>query len=275
MDSRHIQALFKADTVFESSNRCIDNLKQHLYEYIRNSCILWWSGYKPVKTAAGSIFPDYLERAALQLYPLERDRIDAACPPPARRAFKALDIRAFYNAPLYRLSWRLDDYDFSYLDKAVFLHNSEPFCLFQGVCDTRLDSALILVGNGWNRGVSGIPAKSCVKSLSFLHSYIINKTEMQVVGYYIVHFSDGSSEKLEIEYGRDIVGWKGDTSGSPVAYGANPAISGVTFYGTPFAIHSYKWVNPKPDIPIDRIDALAADDCEDGGIALFGVTCTI
>lgn len=274
MKDRHIQALFKSDAEDGCQSRSMEELEKRLYGYIRSSYSMWRSQYKAAATQAGCALPDYLNRTALQLHSVERDRIRGCSYPSSLKCrFKTLDIRNFYNAPLYRLSWRPDDYDFSYLDNAGFLYNSVPFSLFQGVGNLRLDSAFILAGNGWNREISGISVNSCVKGLSFLHSYIISKADMQVVGYYIVHFSDGSAEKLEIIYGRDIVHWKAEADENMTAYEADAAISGVTFYGTPFAIYSSGWINPKPHVPVDRVDAVAAEGCEDGGIALFGITC--
>lgn len=281
--ARHIKVLYEAGPACCICAPCTDDYTGRIYEIIRTSCTLWRKGYKAVKTTAGSIFPDYLEKMALQLYPAERNRINAVCSPFAeRKKYKTFDIRKFYNAPLYRLSWRLDDYDYMYLANAGFLQNSIPFSVFQGADNLKLDPAFVLAGNNWNRSVSDIPIDSCVKNLSFLHSYlseyrsagqrITKDSHRQIVGYYIIHYRDGSTVKIEIAYGRDIFYWKADISGIQTAYNADPVFSGITFYGAPFVIHSLQWINPKPDIGVAKIDVAAVKGYEDGGIALFGIT---
>lgn len=249
-----------------------------LYGALKTSCILWWKGYKPVKTLVGDVMPEFLEKVAAQMYPLERDRI-AGMEYPSRnsREYKTLNIREFYNSPLYRLSWRIDDYDYTFMIDSKNLPNTVPFSILQGVTDIRLQAAFILAGNGFNTGVSGIPANMCLRSLVFLHSYIADKKDLneKAVGYYLIHYRDGRCIRVEIIYGRTISCVKAGYGSNTAAYDANPVFTGITRFNMPYVIYSQEWVNPRPDKEVQKIDVVPVEGLDDGGIAVFGITAII
>jgi len=292
ISSRHIEIIPKKSDVHEdfvsigpeTGSAGMGAAENKIYEILKVSCILWWGGYKTDRTAIGFIMPDYLERIAAQLYPMERDRMNRIkYPSSTRKGFKAIDIRAFYNSMLYRLSGRRkDNYDLMFLIEAKSLPNTVPFSIFQGVRNFGLDHSFILAGNGLNQAINGILINSHLSSLVFLHSYIINKCslhqcssydmEENVVGYYEIFYKDGTKDKVKVEYGRTIFYYKADISANKGANDANPVYTGVTSYGIPYAIYSQEWINKKPDIDIEKIDIIPSENCEDGGIAVFGIT---
>lgn len=280
----------------------LDTWTEKIYEILKISCVSWWSGYKPDKTAVGRLMPDYLERVVAQLYPVERDFISGITYPSNTAGnYKTFELRNLYNAPLNRMAWWHDDYDYTYLPEAQSIPGAVPFSIFQGVEDFGRQYALILAGNGWNNGICGIPAGVKARSLVFLHSYIIdkrtasrqhiakapeedifsaytpdahherrNQNSDDVVGFYIVHYKDGAEAKIEIEYGKTISYWKAGSGN--VAYSANPAFSGIAYYNIPYVVYSQDWINTRPHSEIEKIDLVPAENSDNGGIALFGIT---
>jgi hypothetical protein len=248
---------------------------------LRASCLLWWEGCRPDKTAVGSLLPDTLEKVVAQLYPMERDRMNQSHPPSrTSREFKALDIRACYNAPLVRSYWRVDDYFMMHLKETKNLPNTVPFSLFQGVTDFKLQAAFAISGNTWNNGFYHIPVKERIRSLAFLHTYIIGKNSYIAgleslqgasVGCYRIHYADGTEALSDIVYGRTIHFWKNYHGTNRGAYWANPVLSGITGPGMPYTIYSQEWINGLPDAVVESIDIIPAEGL-DGGIAVFGIT---
>ena len=245
---------------------------------LKSACILWWTGYKEELTTPVDLIPDYLEKIVAQLYPPERNRLKRI-QSPARDggSFIPLEIRKFYNAPLKRTSWLEDDFDFSFLADAKRLPNTTSFSLFQGVGDLRTDNALILAGNGFNRGIYGIPVNMKLKSLVFLHSYIIENEKLQntVAGNYIIHYKGGRRETVEITYGSTIHPYK-TASGSDIGSSlADPAFTVVTKYQGLHMVASQEWINPAEELEVEKIDIIYGLEAEDGGMAVFGITAVL
>ena len=236
------------------------------------------------------IFCEWMEKMLAQLCTVERDKLRGIIYPSLETTkFKTFDLKQFYNAPLYRLCWNHDDYDYMFMIEAKYVPNTVPFSILQGALDYKLDNAFILAGNGWNEGITGINVNLKLRSLCFLHSDILasrymwqidgdagqsDKSEhLEVrVGWYIIHYADGSKEKVEIVYGRNIFHWNVKPWNLFAAYEANPAYLGITSYNIPYVMFSYEWINNKPDIPIERIDILPSENHRDGGIAVFAIT---
>lgn len=251
------------------------NYLNALLDALETSCRLWWRGYKPAQTIFGDAMPEYLGRVVAQLYPMERDRLlGRAMPSVNKWNYKALNLRAFYNSPLYRLSWRLDDYDYTFMTDSRNLANTVPFSLFQGITDMRLQSALVLAGNGRNRGVFGIPVSMALSSLVFLHSYIMDGKELNgaFAGHYRVRYRDGSNIQVKMTVGETICCRAAGHGGNDTADYANPVFTGITRFNRPYTVCAYEWVNPWPDKAVETIDILPAAGMEAGGIAVFGIT---
>ena len=190
----------------------------------------------------------------------------------------ALDLKKYYNAPLYRLQWNVDDLDFRYLEDAGPVPGSVPFSLLQGVTDSRTDMSLVLAGNGMNSGVLDIAVADEACAISFLHARIAGKSlreknlkKERYTGRYRLRYTDGSSVSFDIVDGLDIA-W-GDFSASlDGVHDADIAYAGFTRFHQRYVLYARTWENPYPEKQIRSIDILSDEKNPDSGIAVFGIT---
>lgn len=255
-----------------------------IYEIIKMSCTAWRGGDISDSTVRGRLRLEALETTVAQLYPKERDQLNQKVYPSSlSKKYQVLEMREFYNAPLILQTWKPDgyeEYDFMYMEESKNIPNTVSFDLFQGVLDFKQQNALVLAENGRSPGSLSIPVQLKAQSLAFLHSYTTeltcidsdSKVKESVVGYYIIHYIDGTRERVEIVYNQTITHWKTGTTSNHRPECANPVFKGETTNQLPYTIYSHEWVNPKSNIEISRIDVLTADHQEAGGIALFGMT---
>lgn len=292
MQQRHIDVkLFKVDygtgiNIYgEVNSRLAGSLEENVYRVLKLSHQLWRTENEPGNISDRLLSEDF-EKVALQLYPIECENINKTVYPSSNsRKFQPIELRSFYNAPLYRLSWRPDDYDYMYLTDAPYIPGAAPFSIFQSVNDFKLEPSLVLSGNGRNSGIFSIPVGNCLKSLLFLHSYIAEKSDisagkdikakLKVVGYYNINYRGGETEKIEVIYGKTISFWKRDPASYYTACQATPVFAGKTSYGDSYVIYSQEWINLKPDIPVESVDLLPVEGLQEEGIALFGITAVI
>lgn len=247
----------------------------------RVALLTWWAGYRKDHTTRGVLLPQHLEKEIAMLYPMERDGLEENHYPSSENiGYQTIDLRKHYNSPLMHSYWRVDDHFMMYLQDAETLPGSVPFSLFQGVLDFRFENAFVMAGGSWNSGITGIQAVCKARSVSFLHAYIFGKQQViagkgtvhgEVVGCYEVKYADGTVEKAEIVYGKDICFWKNYHGTNEGAYAANPSLMGVSEEGLHYTVFAMEWVNPKPDIEIASIDVLSSARM-DGRIVLFGIT---
>lgn len=259
----------------------IINEEINISSILRQSCLLWWAGFQTDNTAIGNLLPDYLEKTIAQLYPFERDIIiDIDYPSRCGKLFKKIDLRQFYNAPLVRSHWRVDDYYMMHLKDAVNLPNTVPFKVFQGVKDYKLENSLVVAGSNSFGNVTNIDVSANARSIVFLHSFVFGKQcyidgldqyEGMTVGYYIVHYADGSKEKIEIVYNKTISFWKNYYGTNIEPYYANPVYMGISKDGLHYTIFSYEWINPKCGTDVEKIDIIPAEGV-DAEIMVLGIT---
>lgn len=106
-----------------------------------------------------------------------------------------------------------------------------------------------------------IPINSKAASLSFLHTASVSKVasplmhgdhskDPQKLGYYIVHFDDGSHEIIDLYWNKTISAWNSQV-GATVA---NVAWSGHTQSGARVMFDVLTWRNPHPEKPIASFD---------------------
>jgi hypothetical protein len=78
-----------------------------------------------------------------------------------------------------------------------------------------------------------------------------------VLGHYVVHYKDKSTERIPIVYGEDVCDWfyedgeKEPTRAKVVWKGDNEFATGVDCH---LRLYATTWTNPKPDVKIMRID---------------------
>jgi len=81
------------------------------------------------------------------------------------------------------------------------------------------------------------------------------------VGHYVVHYADGSTGEIPIVYGEDVRDWwnwdksKGVTRGKVAWTGKS---ENADEYNVTTRLYVTTWVNPKPDVKLDRIDFASA-----------------
>lgn len=193
-------------------------------------------------------------------------------------AHKAVDLREYYNVPLYRLQWNEDDFDFRFLEEATPVPGSIPFNLLQGVGDSRTDMALILSGNQLNNGVCGIKINDNAYAVSILHARIAgavlrrtNKVERKSAGKYVLYYEDGSDAVHNIIDGRDIA-WGDFDIEEGILPDADIAYAGYNKFGQKYVLYSYMWKNPYPEKRIIKMDILPDENNLDDGVMVFGIT---
>ncbi|HEY2840636.1 MAG TPA: hypothetical protein VGJ26_15880 [Pirellulales bacterium] len=81
-----------------------------------------------------------------------------------------------------------------------------------------------------------------------------------VLGHYLVHYKDKSTEKIPIVYGEDVRDWfyedgeKEPSKAKVVWKGDNEIAASV---GCHLRLYAATWINPKPDVKVTRIDFVA------------------
>ncbi len=132
------------------------------------------------------------------------------------------------------------------------------------------------VSPNWPESVAGIKVAARGKKLHILHA-----TEQQTepgteLGHYVIHYADGSKEKIPIVYGRNLVDWwhfpsqKNDPSDARIAWtGGNDMVDGRKGEDLKIRLFAFTWTNPHPDREIAAIDVVSANSaCDPYLIAL-------
>lgn len=119
--------------------------------------------------------------------------------------------------------------------------------------------------------IEGIPVDTAFSKLHVLHAtnfggglnkpgdewYVEDGT---LIGQYVLHFADGSTEGLSILYGRDVRDWwyvdgeKEPSVGKVAWKGENGSAS---TFGAHIRLYATTYTNPKPDQKVLRIDYLS------------------
>lgn len=88
-------------------------------------------------------------------------------------------------------------------------------------------------------------------SIAFLHTAPWSASAGTEIGAYIVHYDDGTTERVPLVYGTNISTWT-DTNVSSI--NLLQGWSGETANGLPVAINTFFWTNPKPAATIERLE---------------------
>jgi hexosaminidase len=88
-------------------------------------------------------------------------------------------------------------------------------------------------------------------SLAFLHTTPWSASAGIEIGAYVIHFDDGTTERIPLIYGTNISTWT-DTAVSSI--NLLQGWSGETQNGLPVAVNAFFWTNPKPNRVIDRLE---------------------
>lgn len=255
-------------------------MKDALVSLLDAANILWYENYRLKMRYEWN-------RIISQVYPLERDRMKGS-PSCALNSsgFEYIDLSGVYNAPLnvtrkYRLVTDSDP-----------VPNSIPFNIVSSGCGA--GPSCILAGGGTPDKIDNIRVGDCFRSVAFLHSYSENLggialhactyigPEEDIVGRYVIRYSDGTTVEVPIEYSRNITFVEYEFG----AYWANPAYQtaevreeveerlAAKFLKTraePRVVFSFEWRNPRLEVVIDTI-SIIHDRSKKGGIVLIGIT---
>ncbi len=96
-----------------------------------------------------------------------------------------------------------------------------------------------------------IPVNKPAGSLAFLHTTPWSTSSGTEIGSYLVHYDDGTTERIPLLYGINISTWT-DTNVSSI--NLLQGWSGETVNGLPVAVNVFFWTNPKPNSVIARLE---------------------
>jgi hypothetical protein len=119
---------------------------------------------------------------------------------------------------------------------------------------------------GMPERVEGIPVGAVVGRLHFLHATGYNLNQATEVASYIVHYEDGTSERIPILYGEDIHDWWGamdppDLKRARVAWKGSNTAAGSNQMA--IALYDRVWVNPHPEKRVSSIDLISRNtECD-------------
>ena len=118
------------------------------------------------------------------------------------------------------------------------------------------------------QAVKGIKVQARGRMLHFLHSTQYGGDSSILIGAYVVHYADGSSERVPIAYGRSLVNWWKSSRTSEEPTEARVAWTGTNDAtelnpGLKIRLFDMTWTNPHPDREIATLDVLSnGKDCD-------------
>jgi hypothetical protein len=112
--------------------------------------------------------------------------------------------------------------------------------------------------------VAGIKLGARGKRLHILHGNQQQTEPGTGLGNYVIHYADGSQEKIPIAYGKNVVDWwhfptqTNDPSDAKIAWkGSNQMVEDKK-EGVEIRLYSFTWTNPHPDKEITRMDVASS-----------------
>jgi hypothetical protein len=121
---------------------------------------------------------------------------------------------------------------------------------------------------GYPAEVKGIPVNAKGRALYFLHACAWGRPDGGDAATYVVHYADGTEQRIPIRVGVEIADWYVDPRPLPAAQVAWTGHSDDK--PGPIGAYAMRWVNPWPDKVIASIDLLSAQ--KDPVVAVFAVS---
>jgi len=115
---------------------------------------------------------------------------------------------------------------------------------------------------GWPAMVTNITLGLNCEGLAFLHGTVNGAGEDEVVGHYVIHFEDSSTNVLPITYGLHLLAWKESDLENIKSWETRQKdhtsgkISVIQKGGT--RLYVFYWTNPHPNLRIQYIDFVSA-----------------
>ena len=117
----------------------------------------------------------------------------------------------------------------------------------------------------WPESVAGIKVGARGKRLHILHGNQQQTEPGTELGNYVIHYADGSREKIPIVYGKNLVDWwhfptqKNAPSEAKVGWkGGNEMLDGRKAEDLKIRLFAFTWTNPHPDKEITTIDVVSS-----------------
>ncbi len=201
--------------------------------------------------------------AWLHLGDLKRAAADdpkfAVLPRDPRATASQIDLSAHYNRSLLKGGFFGSiEYDLSELPRGLGEFGGTLFDV-RGIVGA---GGLCPQGREWPPQVLNIRVGAKCRTLDFLQATIYDVQSEVRVGTYVLHYVDGQTAELPLDYGKDLRNWR-TVSGEPKE---TPKASVVWTGNTPLAaangqtIRLWKrtYENPRPDVEITHLDFVSA-----------------
>jgi len=181
----------------------------------------------------------------------------------------AIDLSSFYNVSLNENSyahWPGEGNDFAQLPKGIQTLGGTAFDV-RGIIQLTGDFDDGHLTKPFPPEVSGIPVERRAKHLHFLHASLDNyhASHGQVLGWYVIHFANGSTHRIPVRFGHELRGWWnydehfwpefGSENAQIVWQGLNAATENSMYH---IRLFKFTWNNPKPEERIESIDLVSA-----------------
>jgi RNA polymerase sigma factor (sigma-70 family) len=120
-----------------------------------------------------------------------------------------------------------------------------------------------LMGPELPRAVKGIKVQARGHRLQILHATQWAVDPGTVIGAYLIHYADGSSERIPIVYGRNLVNWwifpsrKDEPTGARVVWTGSSNSTDLN-PGIKIRLFATTWTNPHPEKEVATLDMLSA-----------------
>jgi len=109
---------------------------------------------------------------------------------------------------------------------------------------------------GYPAEVTGIRVNARARALHFLHACAWGRPDGAQAATYVVHYDDGTEQRIPVRVGVEIADWYVDPAQLP---SARVAWRGhIADKPGPIGVYAMRWVNPYPDKVISSIDLISA-----------------
>ncbi|MBQ9368484.1 MAG: family 20 glycosylhydrolase, partial [Victivallales bacterium] len=159
------------------------------------------------------------------------------------------------------------DNDASSIPKGVNWFNGIPYHINEGTYSAIATEGSSQGFKSYPDSVWNIPVGGTVQELAFLHTatrpeklqrhmYDRSNVKPKRLGAYIIHYADETTAHIPLQWENNIDHWNAQIN-SP---NCQPAWNGKTKAGAVLTIETFRWTNPKPEVPIAYIDFISNKD---------------